>query len=74
MTQVDDPDAPPSEEEVRESQRLRDALEDTSKESPDADLLRAVSTRRTRRRSRSPTSTRRSRAGSLAASGDPAAW
>ncbi|HEX4512987.1 MAG TPA: hypothetical protein VH054_05605 [Polyangiaceae bacterium] len=37
-----DPDAPPSEEEIRESQRLRDALEDASKESADADLLRAV--------------------------------
>ena len=42
MTQFDDPDAPPSEEEIRESQRLRDALEDASKESADADLLRAV--------------------------------
>ena len=42
MTQFDDPDAPPSEEEIRESQRLRDALEDTSKENADADLLRAV--------------------------------
>ena len=37
-----DPDAPPSEEEIRESQRLREALEDASKESADADLLRAV--------------------------------
>jgi hypothetical protein len=42
MTQFDDPDAPPSEEEIRESQRLREALEDTSKPSEDADLLRAV--------------------------------
>ena len=38
----DDPDAPPSEEEIRESERLREALEDASKESADADLLRAV--------------------------------
>ena len=37
-----DPDAPPSEEEIRESERLREALEDASKESADADLLRAV--------------------------------
>ena len=37
MTQFDDPDAPPSEEEIRESQRLRDALEDASKPSEDAD-------------------------------------
>jgi hypothetical protein len=42
MTQFDDPDAPPSEEEIRESQRLREALDDASKESADADLLRAV--------------------------------
>jgi hypothetical protein len=33
---------PPSEEEIRESQRLREALEDPSKPSEDADLLRAV--------------------------------
>ncbi len=32
----------PTEEEIRESQRLREALEDPSKDSPDADLLRAV--------------------------------
>jgi hypothetical protein len=32
----------PTEEEIRESQRLREALEDPSKESADADLLRAV--------------------------------
>jgi hypothetical protein len=37
-----DPDAPPSEEELVESARLREALEDASKASPDADLLRAV--------------------------------
>jgi hypothetical protein len=42
MTLKDDPDAPPSEEEIRESERLREALEDPSKESAEADLLRAV--------------------------------
>lgn len=38
----DDDFAPPSEEEIRESERLREALEDPAKESEDADLLRAV--------------------------------
>ncbi|HEY1958944.1 MAG TPA: hypothetical protein VGH28_25200 [Polyangiaceae bacterium] len=38
----DDDFAPPSEEEIRESERLREALEDPAKESADADLLRAV--------------------------------
>jgi len=42
MTQFDDPDAPPSEEEIRESERLRDALENPSKDHEGADLLRAV--------------------------------
>jgi hypothetical protein len=42
MTADPDPDAPPSEEEVRESERLRQALDDPSKESLDAELLRAV--------------------------------
>ncbi len=42
MTLNDDPDAPPSEEEIRESERLREALEDPSKENAEADLLRAV--------------------------------
>jgi hypothetical protein len=37
-----DPDAPPSEEEIRESQRLREALEDPSHKHEGADLLRAV--------------------------------
>ena len=37
-----DPDAPPSEEELAESQRLREALDDASKDHPDAELLRAV--------------------------------
>jgi hypothetical protein len=37
-----DPDAPPSEEEVRESARLREALDDPSKDHAGADLLRAV--------------------------------
>jgi len=39
MTADPDPDAPPSDEEVRESSRLRDALDDPSKESHDADLF-----------------------------------
>lgn len=38
----DDPDAPPSEEELTASARLRDALEDPSKPSPEADLARAL--------------------------------
>ncbi len=42
MTPEKDPDAPPTEEEIRDSERLREALEDPSKESPDAELLRAV--------------------------------
>ncbi len=42
MTHLDDPDAPPSEEEVRESERLREALDDPSKEHEGAELLRAV--------------------------------
>lgn len=42
MTADPDPDAPPSEEEVRESERLRQALDDPSKENLDAELLRAV--------------------------------
>jgi hypothetical protein len=42
MSPIDDPDAPPSEEEIRESQRLREALDDASKENASADLLRAV--------------------------------
>ncbi len=42
MTHLDDPDAPPSEEEIRESERLREALEDPSKEHEGAELLRAV--------------------------------
>jgi hypothetical protein len=42
MTADPDPDAPPSEEEVRESERLRQALDDPSKEHRDAELLRAV--------------------------------
>jgi hypothetical protein len=39
---VDDPDAPPSEEERVASERLRDALADPSIENPDADLARAL--------------------------------
>ena len=35
-------DSPPTEDEIRESQRLREALEDPSKTNDDADLLRAV--------------------------------
>jgi hypothetical protein len=42
MSTERDPDAPPSEEELAESQRLREALEDPSKDHPGADLLRAV--------------------------------
>lgn len=38
----DDPDAPPSEDEIRESERLREALDDASKANESADLLRAV--------------------------------
>jgi hypothetical protein len=37
-----DPDAPPSEEELAESARLRDALEDPSKAHEGAELARAV--------------------------------
>jgi hypothetical protein len=37
-----DPDAPPSEEELAESARLREALADPSKASEDAELLRAL--------------------------------
>jgi hypothetical protein len=40
---VDDPDAPPSEEELAESARLREALEDASKPHPGAELARAAS-------------------------------
>lgn len=38
----DDPDAPPSEEELAASARLREALDDPSKASPDAELARAL--------------------------------
>lgn len=38
----DDPDAPPTEEEIAESQRLRDALEDPSVDHEGADLARAL--------------------------------
>jgi len=37
-----DPDAPPSEEELAESARLREALDDPKKESTGAELARAV--------------------------------
>lgn len=37
-----DPDAPPSEEEIRESQRLREALDNPSVAHEGAELLRAV--------------------------------
>jgi hypothetical protein len=37
-----DPDAPPSEEELAESARLREALADPAKASEDAELLRAL--------------------------------
>src|SRR5687767_3194318 len=40
---TDDPDAPPSEEELAASARLRDALEDPSKDNDDAELARALS-------------------------------
>jgi hypothetical protein len=39
----DDPDAPPSAEELAASARLRDALEDPSRENEDAELARALS-------------------------------
>jgi hypothetical protein len=39
---IDDPDAPPSEEELAASARLREALEDPSKANADADLARAL--------------------------------
>lgn len=43
MTEKDDnPDAPPSAEEIAASQRLRDALEDERIADPDADLLRSL--------------------------------
>lgn len=37
-----DPDAPPTEEEIRDSERLRDALEDPTSSHAEAELLRAV--------------------------------
>jgi hypothetical protein len=39
----DDPDAPPSAEEIAASERLREALEDPTKENADAELARALS-------------------------------
>lgn len=38
----DDPDAPPTEEEIAESARLRDALADPSAAHPDAELARSL--------------------------------
>ena len=38
----DDPDAPPSEEEVAESERLRQELDDPSSKHPDVALMRAL--------------------------------
>ena len=38
----DDPDAPPSAEEIAASERLREALEDRSAAHPDAELARAL--------------------------------
>jgi hypothetical protein len=39
---VDDPDAPPSDEEVARAEELRAALEDPSRKSGDAELARAL--------------------------------
>jgi hypothetical protein len=38
----DDPDAPPTEEELAESRKLREALEDPKRSSDDADLARSL--------------------------------